>query len=203
MGSEDVSSDMIIADMESQVELAGEEGAEIMENEENDSLVDDDAGWGVKILDKIRLGINGIFTLIFKLLHQIMKVLGMILALLMPYFFLKIASALCTLFTLSRSIELVALCVLSPIPAAIILNDPFGSGAFSRFIRNLSALALQGAVMLLIAFICQSMFNGILAGTTSYDELTVNSWKLVGIGLAEVGLLAKSLGIAQKAVGLS
>lgn len=125
-----------------------------------------------------------------------------IIVLFIPWVIMAIIKALVSVFTVSRAVEIVILIMLSPIPFAIVGNEPLGQGAGARFIKNLFAVSLQGAVMVLVAFVCNSIAQGIIAGIGSVDDLAACAWRFIAVGFAEVSLLAKSLSISQKVFGL-
>ena len=125
-----------------------------------------------------------------------------IIALALPSALMYLVEAMVSVFTISRAVEIVVLIMMSPIPFAIVGNEPLGQGAGARFIKNLFDLSLQGAVMVLVAFVCNSIAQGMLSGIGSIDDLTSSVWRFIAVGFAEIALLAKSLSISQKVFGL-
>lgn len=157
-----------------------------------------------KVIQQLGWKVEQLFK---KLMHwfnwKILKPFGIILSCFVPWIMIKIITALASVFTISRAVEMVILITFSPIPFAIVGNDPLGNGAGARFIKNLFAVSFQGAVMLIIAFVCQAILSGLLAKATSYEVLTQQiMWQLIAVSAAEIGLLAKSLSISQKVFGL-
>ncbi len=204
ISAETASPQDIIKDIQENGDKSEEEGAEEADNRAEMDLTDpdEDAAAISKNEHGLAKYIKKVFNLITGMLSKVFSYIGVVLAIFVPWIIIKVATALCSVFTISRAVELIILAVLSPIPAALMLNDPFGSGSFTRFLKNLGALALQGVVMLVIAYICQAMLNNIVVSCGSYEDLKANCWTMVGISIAEVGLLAKSLGISQKLVGI-
>lgn len=167
-----------------------------------DNMLDykEDTYKGGPIVKAIKKGIGSLkkmFVLEFG------RPIGYILVLLLPKIILSLVLVLSTVFTVSRAVEIIILLTLSPIPFAIVGNDPLGSGAGSRFIKNLFALSLQGAVMILILAVGTQMYQSALATCTTYEALSKNVFQLIAVAFAQATLLMKSLTISQKALGLN
>ncbi|MBQ8007240.1 MAG: hypothetical protein IJ245_06385 [Lachnospiraceae bacterium] len=125
-----------------------------------------------------------------------------IIYLFVPWVLMFVVQALVSVFTISRAVEIVILIMMSPIPFAIVGNEPLGQGAGARFIKNLFALSLQGAVMVLVAFVCNSIAQGTIGSISGIEDLSAATWRFLAVGFAEIALLAKSLTISQKVFGL-
>ncbi len=200
--------DEILAGLSDDFDKEAEEGAKEAENMSKEAYgedtehPDEDSGTHSKLLDKFFTFIKNLFAPIGKALRRAGAEIRAVFTLLIPWIIVKVCTALCRVFTISRAVELIILAVMSPLPASLMLNDPFGSGSFTRFLKNLAALSLQGAVMLIIAYVCQIMINNTLSTCSSWAQLGENVWVVIGICFAEIGLLMKSLGIAQKLVGI-
>lgn len=124
------------------------------------------------------------------------------LSLLLPLAMLRVAVALTSVFTIIRAVEAIVLIMMSPIPFALVGNEPLGSGAGARFLKNLFALSLQGAVMLIVAYVCQTIYRNVLLTAVDKDTLVDACYNLIAVAIAELGLLSKSLQISQKVFGL-
>ena len=178
-----------------------EEGDDIDDSDIED--VEADAGDEVKQLNWLQKWFKNIVNTITKKFRTgVGNPLSVGMSLLFPWLMLKISGALISVFTITRAVEILVLCVMSPLPFAFIANEPLGNGSGMRFLKNLAALSLQGAVMIIIAIVCQQLAAGAVASLTA-DNISSQSWKLIAIAFAEVGLLMKSLSISQKAVGLT
>ena len=189
--------DEIIASINRQM---AEEGDNIDESVIAD--VEADAGDEVKQLNFLQKWAKDIINKITKGLRKnVLNPMSVGLSLIFPWLMIKVSTALVSVFTITRAVEILVLCVMSPLPFAFIANEPFGNGSGMRFLKHLAALSLQGAVMIVIAIVCQQMCAGAVASLTA-DNISKQSWKIIAISFAEVGLLMKSLSISQKAVGL-
>ena len=177
-----------------------EEGEDVDESEIED--VEADAGDEVKQLNFLQKWAKEIINKITKGLRKnVLNPMSVGLSLIFPWLMIRVSSALVSVFTITRAVEILVLCVMSPLPFAFIANEPFGNGSGMRFLRHLAALSLQGAVMIVMAIVCQQLCAGAVASLTA-ENISRQSWKIIAISFAEVGLLMKSLSISQKAVGL-
>lgn len=118
------------------------------------------------------------------------------------------------IITFARGIEIVVISLFAPLPFALISGGRLGEGAGARYLKNIAALALQGAVMLGVVIICSATIQDVSSGINfmsvspgheaqylleNYGEL----WKIIAVQVAEVMLLFKANGIAQKVLGLA
>ena len=130
-----------------------------------------------------------------------------------PYLVHWICIMLVSVFCLARGVEILVLSAFAPIPFSLMSDSGFGNGAGSRFLKNIGALAIQGAIMVAVMAICSqamgSMVDNVFNGASSSGaelifEKFADIWKtLVGVPILEVLLLARSGSISQKVLGLS
>lgn len=171
---------------------------------EDEPAEDEDKNALVKIWESIKTMFTNAFSLFGKMMSvKIINPLKYILVLLLPWAGIKIATILCSVFVYTRGVEIAILCALSPIPFAIISNDPFGNGTGARFLKNVAAVSLQGAVMMITFVICNAMVSGLSGGSITIEALSSNTMDVLIVYFAEVGLLMKSLSISQKVLGLA
>ena len=173
---------------------------------------------GFHPLDKLWLNIKFgvkkfLAPLSFEMKYNLGDPLLVILSLFLPWIIKPILSALVSVAVLARGIEIVILCCFAPIPFALVGDGHFGSGAGARFLKNMGAIALQGAVMLAIMYICRAMMVTTVAsvdtsaaanlgaeGIDSYIEIV---FSVLAIQVINVLLLFRSQSIAQKLFGLA
>lgn len=165
---------------------------------------DEDDGLTTKILAFI----SNILTALPKRIGRSLSVkvgipVKYLIVLLLPYIGVLISKAVCSVFVYTRAVEIAVLCALSPIPFALLSNEPFGNGAGARFIKNVAAVSIQGAVMMMIFVVCNSMVTGLAAGGVTVEALSSGTMSVLAVYFAEVGLLLKSLSIFQKVLGLA
>ena len=126
-----------------------------------------------------------------------------VLQLLIPWLITFVVSLIISFTCWSRAIEIIILATLSPLAFADTLSER-GQSSGEKFIRNFLALSLQGVVIIVIMFFCSQISMSILMDTDmSTNFLTEKIPKIVTIGLVEVGLIIKSLGITKEVVGLA
>ena len=173
---------------------------------------------GFHPLDKLWLNIKFgvkkfLAPLSFEMKYNLGDPLLVILSLFLPWIIKPILSALVSVAVLARGIEIVILCCFAPIPFALVGDGHFGSGAGARFLKNMGAIALQGAVMLAIMYICRAMMVTTVAsvdtsaaanlgaeGIDSYIEIV---FSVLAIQVINVLLLYRSQSLAQKLFGLA
>ena len=56
--------------------------------------------------------------------------------------------------------------------------------------------------MLIVAYVCQTIYRNILLTAVDKDTLVDACYNLIAVAIAELGLLSKSLQISQKVFGL-
>lgn len=166
--------------------------------------VDEDAG----LLSKLGAYLGNMFTTAFSRFGRMMKVklanpLKYMVVLLLPWIGVKISKAICSVFVYTRAVEIAVLCALSPIPFALITNEPFGNGAGARFLKNVAAVSIQGAVMMMIFLVCNAMVSGLAGGEVTIEALSTGTMSVLAVYFAEIGLLMKSLSMSQKVLGLA
>ena len=167
-----------------------------------------------KLWINIKYGVKKFLApLSFEMKYNLGDPLLVILALFLPWVIKPILSALVTVAVLARGIEIVLLCCFAPIPFALVGDGHFGSGAGARFLKNMGAIALQGAVMLAIMYICRAMMTTAIAAvdTSSVSEMGAEGidsyieivFSVLAIQVINVLLLFRSQSIAQKLFGLA
>lgn len=109
----------------------------------------------------------------------------------------------------SRGVEMAILKALSPIPMCLLANEPLGTGAGSKFMKNLAAVSLQGAVLIIIPIICSQLiitkldnFVGTMASGNGLGLMMQAGIEIGAIAIAEGAIMMRSLSLSQKALGL-
>lgn len=127
-----------------------------------------------------------------------------LIQLFIPSLIAKLSNVVVSVMCWSRFIELVIMAIVSPLTVCDISS---GSGMNSNAIRgvkNVLALALSGAVIMLAVFICQQIQFGILSANV-LDSASFMSciWKEIVVAIVQVGLVVKAPGIAKQVLGMS
>ena len=177
------------------------EDEEIMEPE-----VTEDSSLVARVLKGIWEKTTSLVGRIKNQLKALSQALGFFMALCVPWLMAAIARVIIAIACYMRSVEICILTVLSPIPFAMMSNEPLGSGLGARFLKNLAALSLQGAVMMVIAIACSALMTNKLwtfvnAGA-DLGALMTTGVETSAVAMCEAALLIKSLTLAQKALGL-
>lgn len=127
-----------------------------------------------------------------------------LIQLFIPSLIAKLSNVVVSVMCWSRFIELVIMAIVSPLTVCDISS---GSGMNSnavRGVKNVLALALSGAVIMLAVFICQQIQFGILSANV-LDSASFMSciWKEIVVAIVQVGLVVKAPGIAKQVLGMS
>lgn len=127
-----------------------------------------------------------------------------LIQLFIPSLIAKLSNVVVSVMCWSRFIELVIMAIVSPLTVCDISS---GSGMNSnavRGVKNILALALSGAVIMLAVFICQQIQFGILSANV-LDSASFMSciWKEIVVAIVQVGLVVKAPGIAKQVLGMS
>lgn len=127
-----------------------------------------------------------------------------LIQLFIPSLIAKLSNVVVSVMCWSRFIELVIMAIVSPL---MVCDISSGSGMNSnavRGVKNVLALALSGAVIMLAVFICQQIQFGILSANV-LDSASFMSciWKEIVVAIVQVGLVVKAPGIAKQVLGMS
>ena len=94
--------------------------------------------------------------------------------------------------------------IVSPLTVCDISSGAGMNSNAVRGVKNVLALALSGAVIMLAVFICQQIQFGILSANV-LDEASFMScvWKEIVVSVVEVGLVVKAPNIAKMVLGMA
>ena len=127
-----------------------------------------------------------------------------IIQLFIPSLIAKLSNVVVSVMCWSRFIELTIMAIVSPLSVCDISS---GTGAGSnavRGIKNVMALALSGAVIMLAVFICQQIQFGILSANVMNQENFMSCiWKEIVVAVVEVGLVVKAPGLSKQILGMA
>lgn len=127
-----------------------------------------------------------------------------IIQLFIPSLIAKLSNVAVSVMCWSRFIELTIMAIVSPLSVCDISS---GTGAGSnavRGIKNVMALALSGAVIMLAVFICQQIQFGILSANVMNQENFMSCiWKEIVVAVVEVGLVVKAPGLSKQILGMA
>ena len=127
-----------------------------------------------------------------------------IIQLFIPSLIAKLSNVVVSVMCWARFIELTIMAIVSPLSVCDISS---GTGAGSnavRGIKNVMALALSGAVIMLAVFICQQIQFGILSANVMNQENFMSCiWKEIVVAVVEVGLVVKAPGLSKQILGMA
>ncbi len=176
------------------------------EEEEEEIEVTEDSSLVARVIKGIGDKAKSLVAKIKNQLKALSQALGFFMALCLPWLIAAISRVIIAIACYMRSVEICILTVLSPIPFAMMSNEPLGSGPGARFLRNLAALSLQGAVMMVIAIACSALMTNKLWTFVNvgadFGSLMTAGVEASAVAMCEAALLIKSLTFAQKALGL-
>lgn len=140
--------------------------------------------------------------------NNIITPLSFILVLFPPYIIQKITWILVKVICISRGIEVIVLCTLSPLACCMVHEgtNSFGNGSATRLFKNIGAVALQGAIIILIMKVTAGLtigtFDVVFDDGMTASALGDAAWTSCFASIASCGLCMKSLSIAQRVLGL-
>lgn len=189
---------------------AADNEADIAEDEEMediDGIEADKDGAGINVLKGFSKALKGLFSkLLSGFRRKITVPLTFLVALLIPALASAVGYIMIMIACYSRGVEIAILKVLSPIPMSIIANEPLGSGPGARFLKNIGALSIQGAVLIVISVVCTALVGTSiqdLASDLTPSGLMENGIKAAAVSIAEGAMMLKSLTLSQKLFGIS
>ncbi len=121
-----------------------------------------------------------------------------------PYLAMKTARIFTNFAVWGRAIEIIALAAISPLAFMEVpdSHNPL-AGSGMRYLKNMIALSLSGAVIVLVLIITNSIITGIVSNMgTEMNEMMDGIWQVVLIALVQAGIVNKSQQIAKTAVGV-
>lgn len=181
----------------------------IIDGEDSDlieeSTVEEDSSIIASITTFLVNTLLGFIPILLRMIkYRVLNPMKVMIILLLPWMGVKISQVLCTVVTYTRAVEIILLCTFSPIPFALLTNEPLGSGSGARYLKNVAAVSLQGAVMVVVSIICHKLMISIQpSDSITFSNLSDTVFKALAIQFAHIGLLMKALSIAQKVLGLA
>lgn len=145
----------------------------------------------------------GLFEGFFTSIGNAVSPLGYFLALVLPWVVMWAVTVLTRVVCWSRAFEIVVLATFSPLAFYEVQeNGRFGQGAGARFVKNICALALSGAVILFVMALANS-FSVEYISQVAEGSVTLMSavGNLVVIGVSQVGLVMKAQSLARTVCG--
>lgn len=145
----------------------------------------------------------GLFEGFFTSIGNAVAPLGYFLALVLPWTVMWAVTVLTRVVCWSRAFEIVILATFSPLAFYEVQeNGRFGQGAGARFVKNICALALSGAVILYVCALANSFsVEYIRQAAEGSVSLMTAVGNLVVIGAAQVGLVMKAQSLARTVCG--
>ncbi|WP_026659853.1 hypothetical protein [Butyrivibrio sp. AC2005] len=127
--------------------------------------------------------------------------------LIIPWLFMKVARTMVSVVVWGRALEVMILATFSPLGFAETPdpNNPI-SGPGMRFIKNMVALSISGAIIVFVMFatnqIILNMFSDIVVGnTTEFSDIMSSIFSMVIVSFARVAMVTRSQQIAKNVVG--
>lgn len=145
----------------------------------------------------------GLFEGFFTSIGNAVSPLGYFLALVLPWIAMWAVTVLTRVVCWSRAFEIVILATFSPLAFYEVQeNGRFGQGAGARFVKNVCALALSGAVILFVMALANSFsVEYIRQAAEGSVPLMTAVGNLVVVGAAQAGLVMKAQSLARTVCG--
>ena len=124
---------------------------------------------------------------------------GYILQLFIPWIASMIAGVIVKFVCWSRFIEILILAIISPLSFADISKGSSEHSNALRAIKNMIALSLSGAMILLICIIC----NQIQGALITEADFTTSVWNCVMVALVQMGLVSRANEVIKQGLGMA
>lgn len=134
--------------------------------------------------------------------------ISFILSLFIPWVVQKVCWLIVQVTCFSRAIEVIVLSSMSPFACCMAHEGQtnLGHGTATRLFKNIGAVALQGAIIIVIMKVSAGLtvgtFDSLLDGGFTAKELGNAAWTSCVASVASAGLCMRSLSIGQKIMGL-
>lgn len=148
--------------------------------------------------------IAGLFD--FTTVHAAVCAIGFVVSMFLPWLITKVGDLIVRILCWSRAVEIFIFIAISPIMFIDLgTTKDLTHSSTARACKNLMALAMQGALILISISICQAILEGIL--TTSLvnngtEEFMNEIWKLALIAILQVSTISKTNSVAKQALGV-
>ena len=130
---------------------------------------------------------------------------GFILQLMFPYLAVQLAWVIASVVCFSRAIELYIMSAFSPLAFmdSNTIDGNFTQSAAWRFLKNILAIAIQGAIIAATVAIASSLIVAVVeSSSTSMGEFVEQSLQILMVIFAEVSLVMRSQGIAKSVLSV-
>ena len=144
-------------------------------------------------------------------LLEFVAALGVYLQLLIPSLAMWMVSVIINVICWSRALEIIILSTFAPVAFADAtdIDHQIGKGSAARFVKNMLALALSGAIIIFVMALCSNISLAVLreslgggAGGYSFDGFVKGTKDIVIIGFAQAGLVLKAQSMAKTLCGV-
>jgi len=130
---------------------------------------------------------------------------GFILQLMFPYLAVQLAWVIASVVCFSRAIELYIMSAFSPLAFmdSNTIDGNFTQSAAWRFLKNILAIAIQGAIIAATVAIASSLIGAVVgSSSSSMGEFVEQSLQILMVIFAEVSLVMRSQGIAKSVLSV-
>lgn len=129
--------------------------------------------------------------------------IGYITQMFIPWVINKLCLVLLQVVCWSRFIELSLMAIVSPIAFSdIAKGDPQTSNA-ARAVKNVIALSMSGAIIMLAVIIGSSIQASLFADAVTSDNFGSLCWQQVIVGIVQVGVCFRANDITKQALGIA
>lgn len=142
---------------------------------------------------------TGIKNKLFAVVADFTNEIGYILQLFIPWLVSKIAYIIVQFTCWSRFLEVLIIAIISPVSFADISKGNGDHSNAMRAVKNVIALSLSGAMILLICIICNQI-QGSLITTADFGT---SIWNCVLISVVQMGLVHRANDIVKQGLGMA
>lgn len=149
---------------------------------------------------------NGLIATIKKSFIEMgntVKALPIFIELFVPYIIALLCGVMIEVTCWSRFFEIILMAIMSPVAFADISKGSVEHSSMLRMLKNVLALAMTGAMIIIITFLCKACMSAIVtAQVTANGSYMTAVWQCVIISIAQMGLVRRSTEVVKSAMGI-
>lgn len=142
---------------------------------------------------------SGIKDKLFASVADFTSEIGYILQLFIPWLLSKGAGIIVQFVCWSRFLEIVLLAIMSPLSFADISKGEGGHSNSMRAVKNIIALSLSGAMILIICIICNQIQGALITNA----DFGTSIWNCVLVSIVQMGLVRKANETVKQGLGMA
>ena len=131
------------------------------------------------------------------------KALPIFIELFVPYIIALLCGVMIEVTCWSRFFEIILMAIMSPVAFADISKGSIEHSSMLRMLKNVLALTMTGAMIIIITFLCKACMSAIVTAQVSANSSYMTAvWQCVIISIVQMGLVKRSTEVVKSAMGI-